>query len=341
MEIFSLDYDDVLKSYYLTGTVSYQYALTNLFPLINKVEFQRKLQDIHFYNRLKEDIIRGCIMPPITIAFISNQFNDKHNCSRELLESYISQNISTAYILDGIQRLNTLNRASLESDLNLSRKLYLNIIISSSEDYLIYRMITLNNGQKPMSPRHQIEILTQNLFDFPRFNNICIQTEKESSNGKKANTIKYSDITKSYLAFLTNNVNNENSKIISEEMDKIIVNRIMETGLPDDKAFFNYLSLIDNYCADKDVLGWFCQSNNLIGAIVGMKNKYDKMVEYSVKQIAFMINTFETNFKTMVNKSKINMGKIRREYVCMLFKRIVDTVNMTDSEMKEFIVSLE
>ena len=44
--------------------------------------------------------------------------------------------------------------------------LYANLLICESMDRLLYRMITLNNGQKPMSARHQIEILAGNIFDF-------------------------------------------------------------------------------------------------------------------------------------------------------------------------------
>lgn len=63
------------------------------------------------------------------------------------------------------KELNTLSRIDADK-LDMSRILYCNILISDSMDRLLYRMITLNNGQKPMSARHQIEILAGNIFDF-------------------------------------------------------------------------------------------------------------------------------------------------------------------------------
>lgn len=50
-------------------------------------------------------------------------------------------------------------------------------------DRLLYRMITLNNGQKPMSARHQIEILASNMFDFDKLPILAV-SEKNKSNKK-------------------------------------------------------------------------------------------------------------------------------------------------------------
>lgn len=339
MEIYTIDYDKVLSACYLTGTASYHEALEFLFPLIDKVDFQRRLQDPRFYSRLEKDLVTGCIMPPITIAFISTDYNkEKHELNK--LKEFVIANINNAYILDGIQRLNTLKRASEKEGFDPNRLLYLNIIISPSEDFLLYRMITLNNGQKPMSPRHQIEILTQHIFDFPSLENLTIQTEKEASKVKDNTAIKYADITKAYLGFLSDNVNNDNSKIISEEMDKIVVNRIMEAGLPKDQKFFDYLKQIDFFCKDSYLKNWFCQSNNLIGSIVGMKNHYDFISELTIEAVFLMVSSFEENFKQLVNVSKINLGKTRREYTCELFKKIEKSVNFSDLDMKDFIASL-
>lgn len=60
-------------------------------------------------------------------------------------------------------------------------------------------MITLNNGQKPMSPRHQIEILTQELFDFTAYPNLIVQTEKERANYPQKDAYSQSDFQKPTL----------------------------------------------------------------------------------------------------------------------------------------------
>lgn len=143
---------------------------------MNKLDFQRNPLRASFYKRLEEDIEIGCIMPNITVAI---KVNDKMPKEEDITENYIDDALANAFILDGIQRLNTLNRINL-SKLNMDRILYCNILISDSMDRLLYRMITLNNGQKPMSTRHQIEILAGNIFDFNSLPILSV-TEKEKN----------------------------------------------------------------------------------------------------------------------------------------------------------------
>ena len=179
--LYDIQYDNVIKSFYLTISVDYEYAIKKLVPLINKLDFQRNPLRASFYKRLEVDIQSGCIMPNITIAIKANQKMPEKD---DITEQYINDSLDNAFILDGIQRLNTLNRIEL-SKLDLSRSLYCNILISESMDRLLYRMITLNNGQKPMSARHQIEILASNIFDFDTLPILGI-TEKERKSGKKS-----------------------------------------------------------------------------------------------------------------------------------------------------------
>lgn len=133
--------------------------------MIDRFDAQRKLLDIKFYERLEKDIVNGCMIPPITLAFVSKDMASEKEL--DIINKYINDNIKEGFILDGIQRINTLFRANELNYEAFPRRssLLLNIIISESSDMLLYRMITLNNGQKAMSPRHQIEILTKGLFN--------------------------------------------------------------------------------------------------------------------------------------------------------------------------------
>jgi len=308
MNIYSEYLDNVIKSKVLLADVDYKEALDKLFPLINRFEAQRKLQDTKFYARLERDIILGCMMPPITIAFVS-----KAPEKIEDTQKYIDENIEQAYILDGIQRLNTLKRASIQDGFDWSRKLLLNIIISPTKDMLLYRMITLNNGQKPMTPRHQIEILTQEIFDFSDLK-IDIQSEKERSEQIKRGAFNLGDISRGYLAYLTDNVHNENTKIIGEKMDQILIGRILDSQITDSKIEFNdILELIDKVASESEVVKtWLKVSNNLIGFSVGIKASYEALSAESSESIALEIMKFEEAFKA-INPSKVNLGRYRRD----------------------------
>src|SRR5688572_1574496 len=106
IQINSIDDDNVINSKFITGKTTYDFAIKNFYPLIDQLPIQRNLQNPAFYSRLRLDILKGCVMPPITLAFIS----DKNALPKKLkdAEEYINANIHHAFILDGIQRINAL-----------------------------------------------------------------------------------------------------------------------------------------------------------------------------------------------------------------------------------------
>lgn len=116
------------------------------------------------YSLLKKDLRRGCILPPIVLAFCD--FKIEGEITAEVIEQAINE--KKLIILDGLQRTFTMRdlvddltlEGSLEDlerfhNMNLRIELYHGI----SRLAILYRMLTLNTGQTPMSLRHQIEIL--------------------------------------------------------------------------------------------------------------------------------------------------------------------------------------
>ena len=333
INVFSSYNDKVISSIVLLGDTTYDYALQNILPLANRFDSQRKIMDAKFYERLKRDIIRGCIMPPITIAFVQDPASFKNKNSIDELKNFVNEHISEGYILDGLQRINTLKRASEELDFSFDRPILLNIIIAENEDKLLYRMITLNNGQKPMSPRHQIEILTQELFDFADYPNLSIQTEKEKSSSFVKDSYSVADISKAYLAFITESVHIDNNKFIEEKMDQILVGKIMDTDITAVSVEFkDILSLIDGYQSNITLKKWFKLGNNMIAFCVGIKKNYDYVHSLSNDDMECAVNRFENAFAG-INSSKVNVGKIRRELVKYYISNLERLIDMGEDEL--------
>ncbi|KAB7728023.1 hypothetical protein F5984_19910 [Rudanella paleaurantiibacter] len=309
MEIYNLEFDNVISSIVGLGQTDYAYTLERIYPLINKLDEQRKLLNTKFYKRLEKDILSGCLMPPLTLAFVKKEgeIRDIGQLSR-----YVNENIDNGFILDGIQRLNTLKRASESPEFDYTKKIFFNIIIAGNKDKLLYRMITLNNGQKGMTPRHQIEILTKELFYFSGLS-IKVQTEKDKAATPLKESFSYGDIAKGYMAFLTNNVNNENSKIIEEKMDEILVGRILENDISKNQIeFYDIIQFVDRHADSSICLKWFQTVNNFIGFCVGFNNSYDILRGFSSGELEAQLQKFELAFRAL-NPSKINLGKFRRE----------------------------
>lgn len=135
---------------------------------------------------------------------------------------YVNKNIDKGFILDVFERLSTLFRASDKKDFDGKRDIFFNVIVADNKDKLLYRMITLNNGQKGMTPRHQIEILTQELFDFNSLKH-KVQTEKEKSEKPIKGAFSLGDISRGYIAFLTANVHNETQKSLMKKWTKFLL----------------------------------------------------------------------------------------------------------------------
>lgn len=332
MNIDSVNYDEVIDSRYVTARTDYRFALQNLVPLIDRLDIQRNIQSGKFYTRLQKDLIKGCIMPPITLAFIDEKGVKLD--TPESIEEYVTRNIEDGFILDGIQRLNTLMRVSEEyrEESFLSRTLYVNILICSSRDNLLYRMITLNNGQKPMSARHQIEILSANMFEFEE-SETPVLTEREIKKHKVKVAFNKADFIKGYLAYLANTTNIENQKIIEAKLDELIADRILDSEITDSEIeFSDVLKLINDLSTREELFVWFSNVNNLIGFCVGIRRSYEFIRGASIEDFWEGLNLFEEAFSSF-DVSKIKLGRIRRNLVSYFIARYESLHTMEPLEL--------
>lgn len=329
IEITHIDKDLVIDSWVLTGHCTYAYAIEKLHPLIGRFAAQRKIQNQTFYDRLRRDILQGCIMPPVTIAIVDSHTSFSNNFD---FNTYINNKLEEGYILDGMQRLHNLNIVSTEDGFDPHRNIYISLVVAAKKDMLLYRMITLNNGQKPMSPRHQIEVLTQELFDFEELN-ISVQSEKDRSEKIVRGAFNLADISKGYLAFLTENLHNENTKIIAEKMDELIVSKIMSSGPATGIEFQEVLEVIDQLSSNQESKSWLKTQNNLIGFCVGIKTSYAFIKEMRPENFGDICEKFEDAFKA-INTTKVNLGKYRRE---LSYKYIKDIERLNRYTVEDLI----
>lgn len=336
IRIFDLEKDAVILSAVASGKSDYRYALDALYPLLDRFSEQRKSQSKKFYSRLKKDILKGCIMPPLTLAFVSPQVAESENIAD--VEEFINENIQHGYILDGMQRLNTLYDASYEDGFDCARPIYLNIVIAKRYDLLLYRMITLNNGQKPMTARHQIEMLTSGAIDTENLN-IRVITEKETENSKPQGAFKQADIVEAYIAFLSDNVNNQNSKIIESKLDEILVGRVMDSNLMEQNvSFSDVLKQVDRFSVNADVKEWLRISNNLIGFTVGSKSTIETLDRIDPEKMAELVDRFDRAF-AVINPSRVNVGKYRRELSRFYFENIAAYTDADVEEVEEAFIA--
>lgn len=312
IQFFSQDKDDVIGGFVVSGATTYEFALAALVPLIGRLDIQRDALKTKFYSRLEDDIVRGCVMPPITVALIHSFAANKPGIG--VVTEFIKKHIADAFVLDGIQRLNTLKKASVKNGFNSARNIHINFVIAGSRDRLLYRMITLNNGQKPMSARHQIDVLADSFFDF---NEVGLNLVAEKGNGRvrAPDTFKKADFVKGYVAYLSESVNVDNQKIIEEKMDELIASKIIDSDIPTSNIeFSDVVQLINKFSKSELLRDWIRVQNNFIGFCVGAKTSAESLSTISIDNIEESISVFEEAFSS-INVSKVNLGKARRESV--------------------------
>lgn len=339
MEIFSVDRDGVVDAAVSLGRVTYEYALDKLYPLVDRLAIQRNVQNPKFYDRLQRDILRRCLMPPITVAFVVD--NPKAlSASTIVFQKYVDDNISEGFILDGIQRLHTLHRAKQESPdiFPLDQALFLNVILCSSVDNLLYRMITLNNGQKPMSARHQVEILTSNAFTFDD-GALGFVTEKDRLR-LRPGIFKRADFELAYMAYLSNSTAIDSQKLIQEKLDDLLASKILNRDPAQDSLEFTaVIDLIGKLIQEKRADTWFRVNNNLIGFAASIRSSFTAINAVTPEVFAKFIDSFEDAFRSF-DVSKIKLGRARRLAVSYIISKFDELGGSDSQEITERLVEV-
>ncbi len=176
--------------------------------IINNNPYQRNRvsKSGSIYNLLKEDILKECIIPPIVLASTSEL---RPESSPEALLDEVLADYGNLKILDGLQRTLSIidvynnNRAHFDG---LEDKYFIRIeaYLSISDSGILYRMLTLNTGQTPMTLRHQLEILFSKYAD-AELDGVQILREVDDSSVKSINDYRFSDLIDGYTSFLEKN----------------------------------------------------------------------------------------------------------------------------------------
>lgn len=197
--------------------------------ILDKNEYQRRRvkSSGKTYDLLRKDLIQGCVMPPIILA-VTNAYGGEldslvHRAMTEgatsdcwlQIEDFVRKAASDGelLILDGLQRSLTIDGigSGRDADLEheekeafLEHKIRVEVYVGLSKTGILYRMLTLNTGQTPMSFRHQLEILYYDYVDndsLPK--GIEILREVDDKRARGGGRYKYSDIVDMFYAYST------------------------------------------------------------------------------------------------------------------------------------------
>ena len=196
-------YDKKVKAYnqMYECTLKEFYNLTCDILRNNDYQRTRVKSSSSIYSLLKDDLIQGCMIPPIVMAYTGNNIDMPIDLmSHEVREKLL--------ILDGLQRSYTIWEIMQEVD-SFKDKSFLDSTIIRIELYtkinrmgILYRMLTLNTGQTIMSTRHQIEIIYSDYIQNSPIENIQLIKETDKIQVKEIGQYKFRDVIEGFTSFL-------------------------------------------------------------------------------------------------------------------------------------------
>lgn len=233
-----VDFDHRLKCYVVSARATYEWYLDATNGAENNLGIQRDIiKGQKTYQTLRQDLKRGCVLPPVVIAI--NQVNLPEKLQSfpeepflriraidldELHQVLVQANSSDIQIIDGLQRTNAIRSVANElqaedKSLFLSRPLRFEIWLNIGLDALAYRMLLLNAGQKPMSMKHQIEILSDSMrLALQDINGLEIIRSMDKRRRVQPGQFQLSVLTSAFQAWLQKSPNVDLRNAVTEQL---------------------------------------------------------------------------------------------------------------------------
>lgn len=212
MKILSIIKDERINATSVLVEMSTEVYLGLVSGAEENLEIQRRvIKGFKPYDRLRQDLKEGCLIPSIVLGIREGIIKTPTNTDdNEFIISIKKTSSRNVFIIDGLQRTTAIQNVKSmlrEDELTnfLSRPLRVEIWPDITLSALTYRMILLNAGQKPMSLKHQLEVISRPLCDSltEKYQGIIsIFREKDSNRRSGFGQYQFSIIAQAFQAFV-------------------------------------------------------------------------------------------------------------------------------------------
>ena len=280
----------------------------------DKFSIQRRREQHPAYARMKGDVKSGALLPTITLCVAMERVQAmKTLCLSNDIDA-LTKELSVSggmNILDGLQRTYILKDLANEGHVFLpDQTVHLEIRLEEKLNNLIYRIIVLNAGQKPMSMRHQIEVLFS-AFKTSLENEIKgLELFQEIDAARRTRSRKYGldKIATAYHAYLLKSTEVEKQNVVAQKISEESVLAQDEDALGVEFQLFRkylekYTELDDEICRIYDGsnqtlptgASWFGNENVMssffaaisdFGSVESKKSRIDTAISALQKQLA-------------------------------------------------------
>lgn len=217
----------------------------------DRFEIQRTRQSYKAYKRMEKDLEAGGLLPSITLAVNPKSVADyiklieQKNFKQLTADLFVSKNI---YILDGLQRtyiINDLKRSGVK--FKKDQKLLIEFWFEKEIKHLIYRLIVLNAGQKPMSMRHQVELLFMTMQDKieSEIKDLELYAERDETRRNKPKKFPFDRVVSAYYCFVTKSPEMKRENLVVQELNELEILNSSEKELSE--SFDQFMLILEKY----------------------------------------------------------------------------------------------
>ena len=362
-EALSLDYDRRLQCYMLSARVDYEWYLRATTGSEENLTIQRDIiKGTKSYETLRADIRRGCVLPQIVLSArnVAVEAHTNYDVNEGFIKASqadldglarVIQKVDPADvdIIDGLQRTNALRQTldALEGEdrrVFLERALRLEVWLNIPFYTLAYRMLLLNAGQKPMSMKHQIDILSKGLAnDLSTINGIDIIQVKDKRRRVRPGQFHLSTLAQVFQAWLQRNPNVDLRNMVVEQLlvDEAIdalgidLNSQEHVHHSDDfRSLIRWLVDMDHAIGEPS-LKFLGNDTVLLGiaAAVGFAHKNDAMRERLEPSLRVLLVAAQNGggvgieqfdaLRAAIDPKRRNVGEATRELVFAAFREFI------------------
>ena len=171
----------------------------------NEYQRRRVRNSSSIYGLLKEDLVKGCVIPPIVLAYSGQILEDN------IPECLKNDDEDKLVILDGLQRSYTIKEivngykkgeySSLPNN-PLENKIRVELYTGINRLGILYRMLTLNTGQTQMSTRHQIEIIYSDYKKKCDVDGVIMYSEADDKQPSQLGEYKFRDVVDGFTSYM-------------------------------------------------------------------------------------------------------------------------------------------
>lgn len=358
IEALSIDRDDRLQSYCVTTKCTYRDFLWLTAGAESNLEIQRSIiKGTKAYATLRSDLKRGCVLPPIVLAVTVKLAEDPQvtltNRNLNQLSTDLSCVVSeSVYVIDGLQRTNAIRQTAEElepvaREAFLERSLRVEMWLNIPFSAIAYRMLLLNAGQRPMSVKHQVEVLSSKLVgDLAGVPQLDIFRISDTRRRTQPGQFALAKVAQAFQAWLQGQPNLDLRNTVMEELLAESAIDVLGQTVPvgDNKAspdgFHRYVTwLVElDVALSVENLSFLGNETVILGlsAAVGAMERNETLsprvwpalgsllaaVQTHVVFDPIAIRTFEA-LRQGIDSSKVNVGVATREMVFNAFKEFI------------------